>query len=228
MTDLSDMSLQSLRDSADGAIVVLLDEAGALGAIGAKLAESAAAVDVGLAGVAVRDCWWTERSTTDELSARDWLLRECEKFPGPLAIAGCGLGGQGALTAAFEHPERFAAVAAIAPACDLGRWYDRSPSLQALFDSAEQARQWEAPLRLNPLRRPRSIWVGCDPRDRACGPSSLRVVTKLTSSGVPVEHDLKSEVGQSRLDYLVQRRDDWIGFLAEALRHTEPRLPILG
>ena len=207
--------------TADGPRLLLVSESPISGDETWILAVDSAA---GKAGLRVEvlyqaGCWWT-----DPIEREPPLLAFADE---PAAIAGIGIGGQAALLAAFERPDRFPAVAAIAPACDLGRWYDRMPSLQQTFTSAEQARQWEAPLRLNPLRRPRSVWVGCDPRDQPCTPSALRVTTKLTSSGIAVEHDLTSELGDDRNDYAAATANVWIPFLADAINRVDAALPIL-
>ena len=172
------------------------------------------------------DAWWTDRETADGSSAASRLLSRLAEIPAPIALVGVGVGGQGALTLAFDQPERFPVVAAVAPACDLSRWYDRDDSLQVLFESSSQARQWEAPLRLNPLRRPQAFWIGCDPRDEPCAPSAMRVTTKLSSSGIAVDSDLTSEIGDSRDEYAAAVAGRIATFAAERLGRIG--LPILG
>ena len=174
------------------------------------------------------ECWWVDvDEPADDVpcASRSWLCHVAETATGPCVLVGIGTGGQAAAAVAFDRPDLFVAVAAIAPASDLHQWYDRDRSLQAAFVSAEQARQHEAPLRLNPLHRPRGIWVGCDPRDRPCFPSAVRLATKLSSSGIPVESDLTTEIGDSRMEYAAARAGRIVQFLKDAAERVA--LPIL-
>ena len=212
---------------ADHAVVVLADDGDALAS--RLLSENADERRIELLIVYSPDCWWTaapQEGWGEADSALGWLLALAETIGRPLGLAGYGRGGQGALFASLEHSGRFPAVAAVAPASDLSRWYDRDLTLQAVFASPDQARQHEAPLRLNPLQRPRSFWIACDPRDQPCTPSSLRIVTKLTASGVPVEHDLVTECGTNRLEFTYMRSSEWLAALAESLDRVGVDLPI--
>ena len=176
--------------------------------------------------VAIADgCWWSDRPGRSGRSPLEVLVDFFGERSGPAAVFGVGVGGQGALFAALERPDIFPIVAAVAPACDLGRWYPSSASLQATFETADQARQAEAPLRLNPLVRPHSFWIRCDPRDEPCAPSALRMVSKLTASGIAVDADLVSEFGVSRDAYVLAQADTMVDFIDRAVDRAP--LPLL-
>ena len=151
--------------------------------------------------------WWAASTL------REWRLTSA---PQAVGLIGIGSGGQAAYRTAYEFGREFPVVAAIAPACDLGRWYGRGTEIDSLYPNADAARQDEAPLFFNPLSRPQHQLCWCDPRDSACSPSALRIVTKSQSSGVPINADLETEVGDSRDQYLEFRAKELAEWVRDA------------
>lgn len=171
-----------------------------------------------------RSGWWPCGSLNE------WVSNQASIEPSERCIGiGIGSGGQSLLRAAFAEPRRWGAVATIAPACDLGRWYGRGTELDELYRSADEARQDEAPLHFNPLSRPPHQLCWCDPRDDACAPSALRVVSKLESSGVPITADLTSRLGTDRDGYVMSRSEELVSWVDDVARRMPvgPDLPVV-
>lgn len=146
------------------------------------------------------------------------------------AIAiGVGSGGQSVLRAAYGCGSNWPAAAVIAPACDLGRWFGRGSELDSVYTNADQARQDEGPLHFNPLWRPIHQLCWCDPRDEACLPSALRVVSKSQSSGVPITADLDTAEGTSRDEYVGARASELVDWLIDVRDRipSGPNLPVV-
>lgn len=219
-------------------VVVLLGDAD-----GAPLEDSAwtAALDRrALAAVAptTADPWWTDRLAADgsgphaEARVVSSLLPWARgRWNSPVAIAGVGAGGHGALRIAYKHARDFPVVAAWRPAVDchllIGR---RLPlpmgvdeaavlALAARYRDAEQCRQDSAVLHVHPLGWPRRQWFGCPPDDPWWdGADRLRM--KLTALGVPFECDLDSPATNANDPAVADRVVDWIAdaLAAEARR----------
>ena len=176
---------------------------------------------VSVVTVDAADSWYVRNGPTPEWFRDD--LRPT--LTGPCALVGIGVGGQAALANAYRRGDLWAVAAAAAPAGDLGRWYGRGTSLDSECRDADDARQAEPHLYFNPLSRPASQLIWCDPRDEACFPSALRIVSKVQSSGVRVEADLESEAGSDRDGYLRQRAADLAAWVADRLEDAASRLP---
>jgi S-formylglutathione hydrolase len=122
-------------------------------------------------------CWWAdricppfdakqppERHVLEQVRpwiGHIWGLRDQE-----IALAGIGMGGQGALRIAFKRPEQFPVVAALDAAIDHHELYDEGTELDAMYSSREQCRQDTATLHIDPARQPRHIWFAADPASR--------------------------------------------------------------
>ena len=172
--------------------------------------------------------WWANRGPTPGWfsdTLRPWLGERATVC----GLIGVGVGGQGALLNGFQNGRQWAAVAAVAPASDLGRWFGRGTSLDEEFETADAARQAEAPLFFNPLSAPAALLTWCDPRDEACVASATRVISKVQSSGGRITSDLETEAGVNRTDYVRHRASDLAEWIDEALRRAEqrPSLPVL-
>lgn len=168
--------------------------------------------------------WWPGNSLND------WAERENLADRSDVrCLLGIGSGGQVAFRSAYAMPRLWPVVAAIAPACDLGRWYGRETEIDTLYENAASARQDEAPLFFNPLARPRNQLCWCDPRDESCLPSALRLVSKSESSGVTITSDLETERGDSRDQYLCERAEEIVRWLLDACYQTaaNAQLPII-
>ena len=174
---------------------------------------------VSVVTVDAADSWYVRNGPTPE-----WLrdaLRPA--LAGPCALVGIGVGGQAALANAYRRGDLWPVAAAVAPAGDLGRWYGRGTSLDDECRDADDARQAEAHLFFNPLSRPASQLVWCDPRDEACSPTALRTVSKVQSSGVRLVADLETEAGGDRDDYLSRRAAELAGWVCDRLEAEAAR-----
>lgn len=191
-----------------------------------QVAFTAAAEHAGLEVLApTRPGGWWPGESFNEWAATE-LPVDTDEVRG---LVGIGSGGQAALRSAYAAGRSWPVVAAIAPACDLGRWFGRKTEIDELYANVDAARQDEAPLFFNPLNRPAKQLCWCDPRDEACLPSSLRVVSKAESSGVAIEADLETEAGDDRDSYLEQRAHALVDWLADAANRVPLAvdLPIL-
>ena len=212
----------------DRAAVLLPDqnEAGAADpdAPGLRALEAALIAEgLGVLTVDAGPSWWATRGPTPAWfaeSLRPWLG---ERTSG---LVGVGVGGQGALRVAYGRGDRWACAAAVAPACDLGRWHGRGSGLDDEFATADDARQAEAPLFYNPLSSTRAQLIWCDPRDEACAPSAMRAVSKVASSGGPVDADLETEAGDGRDAYVAARAGELAAWAAAALKRAAERPPL--
>jgi len=143
--------------------------------------------------------WWCGESARHILDDVIPWMRSTGK---PFAIAGVGMGGQGALRLAFQHPEAFPVVAAIDAAIDHYEWYGRGTELDAMYASKERCRQDSATLHVHPARQPRFIWFGCDPASEWFrGNDRLR--EKLFALGVSHRADLESSRPAIDWDFVV-------------------------
>jgi S-formylglutathione hydrolase len=106
-----------------------------------------------------------------------------------VAVAGVGMGGQGAVRLGFRHPERFSAVASIAGAFDFHERYDRGNSLDELYPSREHARQDTAILHISGAYWPMYVWFACSPGS-GWYRGNDRLHEKLAAIGVPHTADL--------------------------------------
>ena len=138
--------------------------------------------------------WWSNRiceSFDPAQSAEQWLINSVAPLveqwslpPKALALAGIGMGGQGALRLAFKHPERFPIVVSVDAAIDHFERFDETPALQEMYPSREHCRQDSAILHIHPARQPAHIWFSAGPASR-CFRGNDRLHEKLTALGVP-------------------------------------------
>jgi pimeloyl-ACP methyl ester carboxylesterase len=137
--------------------------------------------------------WWSNRicETFDPAqSAEQWLMESVAPLierwslpPNAVALAGVGMGGQGALRLAFRHPERFPIVAAVDASIDHYERYGEGSPLDEMYPSREHCRQDSAILHIHPARQPAHIWFSADPANR-CFRGNDRLHEKLTALGV--------------------------------------------
>lgn len=181
--------------------------------------------------------WWGERICAEfdaELSPARYLLDQVVPFIGEtwnvqpplIAIAGISMGGQGALRLAYHHPREFPVVAAISPAIDFHNWYGQGLPIDDMYDSREQARQDTATLHIHPLNWPRHQWIVCDPTDAEWIESSERLLSKLSSTGIPVESDLQTSHGGHSWEYFDFMAERVVRFVRESLEQEARRLPV--
>ena len=173
--------------------------------------------------------WWLDLALPDTSprlnpyqflleSVVPWIGEQWGVEPPAIGVAGIGMGGQGAVNLGFRQARRFPVVAAIAPDIDFHQWHGRGLPLDMMFDSAEAARQQTAILHLHPLNWPQHLLLVCDPADAACFDGTERLVSKLTSSGIPFESDLRTTSGGHAWSYFDLQIPRVAKFLSEKLR----------
>ncbi|VTT97156.1 Putative esterase OS=Blastopirellula marina DSM 3645 GN=DSM3645_08922 PE=4 SV=1: Esterase [Gemmataceae bacterium] len=172
--------------------------------------------------------WWVDRvspsfdaALTPERHLLDNLLPWAEATwgigPRGVAVAGIGMGGQGAMRLAFRHPKRVAAAASACGTLDFHDQYGRGTPLDELYSSREYARQDTAVLHVDGHDWPANVWFACpptDPRHRG----NDRLHEKLAAVGVPHTADLDTP---GTTDHLLA---SMFGFLADALARESRRL----
>ena len=152
-----------------------------------------------------------------------WIEAEWKVAPPAIGLLGTGMGGQGVLQLAYRNARTFPVVAAISPMVDFHMLYGRGGPLDAMFDSAEAARQQTATLHLHPLNWPPEQMIVCDPADELRYDGCERLLSKLASIGIPFEADLKSSTAGDRPAYLRQKAAKCLSFVADGLRKVQRR-----
>jgi S-formylglutathione hydrolase len=179
-------------------------------------------------------CWWGSRICNefdveiDPLSfLHQRLLPEVTErwgvAPPLLAAFGIEMGGQGALRLAYRWPREFAVVAAISPAVDFQNWHGRGTALDDMYPSRESARQETATLELHPLNWPRHQLIVCDPLDPEWFEGTERLISKLSSIGIPYDDDLRTSAQGNLKAYTQQIAPRVMDFLAERLERETLR-----
>jgi pimeloyl-ACP methyl ester carboxylesterase len=164
-------------------------------------------------------CWWSDLicpAFDASRSVERWLIEDLLPFIKELwphvAVAGAGMGGQGALRLAFKYPDRFRIVAAIDAALDHHELYGSGTALDEMYASREHCRQDTAILHIHPARQPAHIWFACDPASRWFRGND-RLHEKLSALGV-VHTFLPQAVGL----------DEMLAFAAAALAKEQRSL----
>lgn len=173
-------------------------------------------------------CWWTDAvypAFDQQISPTEFLAQrvpECcrQQFqiePPRIAVCGVEMGGQGALQLSYRHARQFPIVVAISPKVDFETWWGHGTSLDELFPDREAARQRTAILQLHPLNYPKFQLLLCDREDQYCRDGVLTVASKLSSTGIPFEHDFESTHGGYGWNYADAMAARAIGFVADSL-----------
>lgn len=138
------------------------------------------------------ECWWTDRAWPpfdSQRSAERWLVEQMlpdlkvRWDSAGIALAGSGMGGQGALRIAFKHPDAFPVVATLDAAVDFHDLYYEGTALDEIYPSREHCRQDSPVLQISQLKQPRHVYFACDPESR-WERGNDRLHEKLTALGV--------------------------------------------
>jgi S-formylglutathione hydrolase len=123
-----------------------------------------------------------ERYLLDHIAP--WMTAHWRAAVGAIAVAGVGMGGQGAVRLGLRHPSRFPIVASLDGAFDFHELFGRGGSLDAMYASREDARQDTAILQVHPHEWPQSNWFSCS---FSCHwyRGNDRLHEKLAAMGVP-------------------------------------------
>jgi pimeloyl-ACP methyl ester carboxylesterase len=179
-------------------------------------------------------CWWVDRvcpGFDPQVTPERHLMERVLPFfrerwgigPRAVGLLGMSMGGQGALRLAFEYPEVFPAIAALAPLIEFHEFYGQGTLLDAMYDSKEQCRQDTAPMHVDPGRWPPHLFFAMDPDDpwlRGCE----RLHEKLAALGVPHEMDLETRAGGHCWEYFDRLAGRAVRFLHAALMEESRRL----
>lgn len=143
------------------------------------------------------DCWWVDRVCpsfnsvrTPERhlleSVRPWLLAAGARG---VAVAGIGMGGQGAVRLGLRYPSLFPVVAALDGAFDFHERWGQGTALDEMYPSREHARRDTAVLHVSGTDWPSHLWLACAP-DSPWYRGNDRLHEKLAAVGVPHTADL--------------------------------------
>lgn len=180
--------------------------------------------------------WWVDRINPQfdpEITGERFVLDHILPFlaehwdcrPPQIALLGPSMGGQGALRLAYRYPDKFPVVAAVFPAVDFQKKIDEgNPTLMAMYEDAEDARQDTATLHIHPLNWPRHQFFCCDPADVRWHDSADRLHMKLYSLGVPHEMDLETTAGGHTWQYFTHMAPRIMEFIAKGLESERLRV----
>src|SRR5262249_62044532 len=123
-----------------------------------------------------------------------------------------------------KYPERFPAVAALAPAVEHHELYGQGSPLDELYDSKEQCRQDSVPMHVQPGRVPPHLFFACDPGDEVWFRGGDRLREKLAALGVEHEADLATRAGGHTWAYFDRMAERALRFLRDGLEREAVRL----
>lgn len=174
-----------------------------------------------------KKCWWLDRLSRDfdpvqtpmqhvRTDVVEWISRTWGVAPPGIGLLGISMGGQGALNIAYRHPQTFPVVAAISSPIDFYKAYGQGFPLDEMFESAEAARQESVVLHLHPLNWPKFQFFACDPLDPTWFAGNEILASKLASTGIPYECDLKTSLGGHTWEYFTRMTDKSLAFITHA------------
>jgi S-formylglutathione hydrolase len=172
--------------------------------------------------------WWVDRPctafdphVTPERHVLDhvlpWARDRWKLNPRGVALAGIGMGGQGAVRLGFRHPDRCPVVAAAGGAFDFHERHGAGTPLDAMYPSREHARQDTAVLQVDGHRWPPHVWFSCPP-GHVWYRGNDRLHEKLAALGVPHAADLDTPDAPAEL------LPAMLDFVAAALAREARRL----
>ena len=173
--------------------------------------------------------WWLNRvctefdpSITPERYILDevlpWMELNWNLKPPQIALFGVSMGGQGALRIAYRQAKTFPVVAALSPIVDFQMMYGQGLPLDAMYESVEAARQETATLQIHPLNWPRHQFLACDPADKTGLETLVRLTSKLSSTGIPVDRDIETTHGGHSWEYFNHLAPQVVTWLTDRLR----------
>ena len=153
--------------------------------------------------------WWVDRVCPEfdpRLTAERHLLDDVVPWanstwalgPRAVALAGVGMGGQGAVRLGFKYPDRPPVVASIDGAFDFHELHGRGTPLDEMYPSREHARQDTAILHIHPHDWPPHVWFACSPESEWFRGND-RLHEKLAALGVPHAADLDAPADPGKL-----------------------------
>jgi S-formylglutathione hydrolase FrmB len=178
--------------------------------------------------------WWLDRickefdsELTPEKYVVDtilpWIATNWQIPVRQTALFGVSMGGQGAVRIAYRHARVLPVVAALSPIVDFHRLIGHGLPLDDMYPDAETARQETATLQINPLNWPKHQWLSCDPQDKEAREGTVRLTSKLSSSGIPFDGDLETSHGGHSWKYFDHMAPKVTSWLAESLLHESLR-----
>jgi S-formylglutathione hydrolase FrmB len=180
------------------------------------------------------ESWWADRvcpsfdpaKTAERYLLDDvvpWALTRFGLTANALALAGVGVGGQGALRIGLKHPDRFRIVAALEASLDHYELYGRGTSLDDMYPSREHCRQDGVVLHVQPMSWPPHLWFACDP-DSPWLRGNDRLHEKLMALGVPHTIDFTSPACGHSWAYYDRMAAGMMRFVVEGLEKESRRL----
>jgi len=173
--------------------------------------------------------WWLDQICNDfdaaitpmeyvKTQVVDWIEAELGITAPNLALLGISMGGQGALNISYRHARTFPVVAAISSAIDFYKAYGQGFPLDEIFDSKEKARQESATLHIHPLNWPKFQFFACDPMDKTWFAGNEILASKLSSSGIIYDCDLKTSHGGHNWIYFTAMAERCMAYIDESFR----------
>lgn len=147
-----------------------------------------------------------------------WIEKELQISAPNLALLGVSMGGQGALNISYRYARTFPVVAAISSAIDFYKAYGQGFPLDEIFESKEEARQESATLHIHPLNWPKFQFFACDPMDKTWFAGNEILASKLSSSGIMYECDLKTSHGGHNWIYFTVMAERCMEFIDTAFK----------
>lgn len=195
------------------AILYLHDELAATPATDAALTAELRARRLRCVAPIAGQSWWVDRvapafdpALTAERhllnNVTPWIESTWKLAPRAVAVAGGGMGGQGAVRLGLRHPARFPIVASLNGAFDFHEHYGRGTSLDALYRTREEARQDTAVLHVHGHDWPPHIWFACAPASEWYRGND-RLHEKLVAIGVPHTAELNGADAGAMLAFVV-------------------------
>jgi S-formylglutathione hydrolase len=171
--------------------------------------------------------WWVDRfcpefdpALTAERHLIDdvvpWMQARWNLGPRAIAVAGIGMGGQGAVRLGLKYPDQFPVVASLIGTFDFQDYHGQGTPLDDIYETRERARQDTAVLQLDPYRWPPHLWFACNPSSEWFRGND-RLHEKLRAYGVPHTIDFETTDADRGLEAM-------LAFVVKGLEREARRL----